>query len=205
MSFDIILKYFPFLTTQQKKLYQDFHDIFTDINSKINLISRKDINNFYEHHVLHSLTIGKLSPFNDSDKIIDIGTGGGFPGIPLAILFPKTHFTLLDSCKKKINAVETIIHSLSLMNVTTICCRSEDYDNGSRYDYILGRAVTNIDEFVRKNKFLLTPSGKILYLNGVGENSIFANKSYPLSDIFDEDYFSTKQLMIFENIYLHNL
>jgi 16S rRNA G527 N7-methylase RsmG len=91
------------------------------------------------------------------------------------------------------------------MNVTTICCRSEDYDNGSRYDYILGRAVSNINDFVKKNKFLLMPSGKILYLNGVGENSIFSNKSYPLSDIFEEDYFSTKQLMIFENIYCHNL
>ena len=200
MSFDSILKYFPSLTSQQQKIYQHFYDLFIDINSQINLISRKDIGHFYEHHVLHSLAIAKLSPFNITDKVLDVGTGGGFPGIPLAILFPSTHFLLLDSCRKKIHAVETIINYLGLANVTSICCRSEDYDNGVRYDYVLGRAVTNINDFVKNNKFLLTPRGKILYLNGAGEESVFANKKYQLSDIFEESYFSTKQLMIFEDI-----
>ncbi len=205
MSFDIILKYFPSLTSQQKKLYHHFYDLFIDINSKINLISRKDIANFYEHHVLHSLAIGKMVQFKNTDKVIDIGTGGGFPGIPLAILFPNTHFTLLDACMKKINAVETMIHALNLTNVTTICCRSEEYDSGVRYDYILGRAVTNINNFIKHTKFLLAPMGKILYLNGTGEYNSCHSKIYPLRDIFTESYFATKQLMIFENISLHNL
>ena len=137
-------------------------------NQKINVISRKDIENFYERHVLHSLAIAKVIQFNDHSQIIDVGTGGGFPGIPLAILFPKAHFTLLDSIGKKLKVIDEITQTLDINNVKTIHSRVEDID--SKYDYILSRAVTNLPKFlkltrnVRKNKS--TTNSGIYYLKG---------------------------------------
>ncbi|MDG2152506.1 MAG: 16S rRNA (guanine(527)-N(7))-methyltransferase RsmG [Crocinitomicaceae bacterium] len=199
---DIIQKYFPEISKEQYNKLKELKYHYEEWNQKINVISRKDIENFYERHVLHSLAIAKVIQFNDHSQIIDVGTVGGFPGIPLAILFPKAHFTLLDSIGKKLKVIDEITQTLDINNVKTIHSRVEDID--SKYDYILSRAVTNLPKFlkltrnVRKNKS--TTNSGIYYLKGGDfemELKQIKRKSQTtaLSTFFEEDFFATKKII----------
>ena len=177
---DILLKYFKDLNDEQLELFKKAGEIYREINKNVNLISRKDIDNLYLHHILHSLSIVKYCQFDCKDNIIDVGTGGGFPGIPLAIYFNDIKFTPIDSIHKKINSVNIIIDRLGLKNVETKCCRSEELKE--KYNIILGRGVSKVDLFL-----------KIIYLNGISDD--FSNcKSKLIKDIFDEEYFETKKI-----------
>lgn len=178
--------------------------LYQEWNAKINIISRKDIPNFEINHLLHSLAIGRFVSFVPGTSIIDVGTGGGLPGIPLAILFPDVRFTLIDSIAKKIRVVNEITASLNLENVTTIATRSEDARG--KYDFIVSRAVTEMKQFIRATKHLVSDhsvniiSNGYLFLKGGDlENELrpFRNEVTvePLSRWFDEEYFSTKKLV----------
>uniref|UniRef100_A0AB33IZ66 Ribosomal RNA small subunit methyltransferase G n=3 Tax=unclassified Prevotella TaxID=2638335 RepID=A0AB33IZ66_9BACT len=149
---DIITKYFPHLSEQQQSQFRQLQPLYTDWNAKINVISRKDIDNLYEHHVLHSLAIAQKITFNDGTKILDFGTGGGFPGIPLAILFPNCDFKLIDGTSKKIRVVQEVAQAIGLKNVTAEHRRGEDEDG--EYDFIVSRAVMQLSSLmpiIRKN------------------------------------------------------
>ena len=201
---DIILKYFPDLTAAQREKIEMLGALYNDWNQKINLISRKDMDGLYEKHVLHSLSIAKIVRFVKGTTILDAGTGGGFPGIPLAILFPETGFHLVDSIGKKILAVKAIAEALKLENVRAEQVRAEQLKG--KYDYVVSRAVTQLPEFVKwvgKNVSPVQrnaiPNG-ILYLKGGNvddEIKPFKNRTiiYPLSDFFTEPYFETKKLL----------
>lgn len=199
-----IIKYFPGLTVLQQELFARLKPIYTGWNAKINLISRQDMENFYIHHVLFSLSIAKAIQFIPCTKIIDIGTGGGFPGIPLAILFPDCQFTLLDSIGKKIKVVMDVTNQLSLSNVQVIHSRSENYKN--QFDFILGRAVTAFPDFCRQNIHLLKPGiqntlpNGIIYLTGgetrkTGLPVHTAYREWPLVNWFSEEFFMTKKII----------
>ena len=179
------------------KLFSNFAQLLTDINKDINLISRKDIESIFEHHILHSLMIAKLFDFNKNDTVIDIGTGGGLPGIPLAIYFNENRFTLIDSIHKKINAVNIIIEKLNLKNVETECIRSESITK--KFNIVIGRSVKNINEFFAINKHLLENNGKIIYLNGVNDKINEGNnikvKYYNLNQLTELEYYKTKQIV----------
>jgi 16S rRNA (guanine527-N7)-methyltransferase len=206
----IIYKYFPYLSETQKKQIERIGELYTEWNSKINVISRKDIENFYERHVLHSLGIAKVMPFKPKTKILDVGTGGGFPGLPLAILFPECEFHLVDSIGKKIKVVNSVAESLDLKNVKAIWSRVEVSplsspllgESGTRgeakYHFVVSRAVTDIQEFQKwvRDKFLSEnfnslPNG-ILYLRGEGD---LGNKVYELKNYFSEEFFETKKMV----------
>ena len=149
---ELILKYFPDLTEEQKRQFAALYDLYTDWNSKINVISRKDIENLYEHHVLHSLGIAKVIRFKPGTKVMDLGTGGGFPGIPLAILFPEVQFHLVDSIGKKVRVATEIAGSIGLKNVTTRHARAEE--EKQLFDFVVSRAVmplTDLLKIIRKN------------------------------------------------------
>ena len=191
-----IFKYFPKLSQEQKYKFLQMKHIYEEINKKINLISRRDIKNIYEHHILHSLSIAKVVTFTRRMTTIDVGTGGGFPGIPLAILFPNVEFTLIDSIQKKINALNEIVDILELKNVKTECIRSENFIG--EYDCVLGRAVTNIEKFILCTKHLLSKNGKIIYLHGCSEVVKYKCKSIELKNIFQEEYFLEKKITIVE-------
>ena len=150
---DTITKYFPDLSPVQIQQFAQLEELYTFWNAQINVISRKDTDNFYERHVLHSLAIAKVMPFADGSEIMDIGTGGGFPGIPLAILFPECQFTLVDSIGKKVKVAAGVAESLGLKNVTAIHERAENIDH--KFDFIVSRAVTAMPNFIKwtKNKF----------------------------------------------------
>ena len=195
-KFSIILKYFTLLEQTQIDKLSQLQSIYEEINKKINLISRRDIKNIYEHHVLHSLSIAKVITFTRGMTAIDVGTGGGFPGIPLAIFFPNVEFTLIDSIQKKINALNEIIDILELKNVKTECIRSENFIG--EYDCVLGRAVTNIEKFILCTKHLLSKNGKIIYLHGCSEVVKYKCKSIELKNIFQEEYFLEKKVTIVE-------
>jgi len=199
-----IFKYFPKLSDSQKLLFAALPDLYSEWNAKINLISRQDMENFVEHHVLHSLGIAMFTKFTDGTKIIDVGTGGGFPGIPLAIMFPDVEFTLIDSIGKKIRVVNDVIESLDIKNVKTEHTRSESL-NG-KYDFIVSRAVTALPDFIKQTRHLISQkqqnpvSNGILYLKG-GDftheilpfkkmTSVIELKSY-----FKESYFLNKKLI----------
>ena len=195
-SAPIISKYFPALSETQKKQIEQLGALYADWNAKINVISRKDIENFYERHVLHSLGIAKVMSFKPKTKILDVGTGGGFPGIPLAILFPECEFHLVDSIGKKIKVVNAVAESLGLKNVKGTWSRAEELKE--KYHFIISRAVTEIPEFQKwvKGKFLPEsfndlPNG-ILYLRGEGDQG---NKAYDLKNYFSEDFFETKKVV----------
>lgn len=201
---DILFKYFPNLTPLQKEQFAALKALYSDWNSKINVISRKDMDSFYLHHVLHSLAIARFSGFVPGTKIIDIGTGGGFPGIPLSILFPEVDFTLLDSIAKKIKVVKAVSESLELKNTFAIQSRSENFKG--QFDFIVSRAVTNLPDFVRQTRHLIAkksvnaiPNG-ILYLKGgdiLNETNPFKKKVFitEISHWFDESFFETKKLV----------
>ena len=149
---DIIEKYFPELSYEQKLKLKELKSNYKDWNQKINVISRKDIDNFYERHVLHSLSIAKVVTFENESRIIDVGTGGGFPGLPLAILFPNANFTLLDSIGKKLKVIDEIASRLEIHNIETVHSRIEDIS--IKCDYIVSRAVTNLPKFINLTKHL---------------------------------------------------
>jgi 16S rRNA (guanine527-N7)-methyltransferase len=201
---DIILKYFPGLSPLQKEQLSALKPLYTDWNSKINVISRKDMDNFYLHHVLHSMSIAKFITFTADSKIIDIGTGGGFPGIPLAILFPEIKFTLLDSIAKKMKVVNAIKNEIDLQNVEGFQSRSESFK--AKFDFVVSRAVTNLPDFVKQSRHLISsyqqnaiPNG-ILYLKGGNIETEAApfNKKILITEIsewFEESFFVTKKLI----------
>lgn len=204
MSSSIINKYFPELTDSQKLKFGQLYDLYVDWNSKINVISRKDIDELYVRHVLHSLGIAKVMDFKPGTSVLDVGTGGGFPGIPLAILYPNADFHLVDSIGKKIKVVEAVASSLNLYNVTYEHIRAEQLKE--QYDFVISRAVTRLKPFYQwvKNKFKKEsfndlPNG-ILYLKGgdLKEELLESKKRYKLyrlSDFFTEDFFETKQVV----------
>lgn len=199
---DIILKYFPDLTTDQKEKFKKLESLYKDWNLKINVVSRKDIDEIYERHVLHSLGIAKVQAFQPGAKIIDVGTGGGFPGIPLAILFPETQFDLVDSIGKKIKVVDEVVEGLELENVKTYNCRVEDLDRKGYYDFIISRAVAKMQTFVGWTRGKIAKESKhelkngILYLKGGDLTKELARyktaKIHPLKDFFEEEFFETK-------------
>ena len=200
----IITKYFPNLDKNKIALFKLLQPLYAEWNAQINVISRKDFGEFYERHVLHSLAIAKFTNFSPGTKILDVGTGGGFPGIPLAIYFPQTQFHLVDSIGKKIKVVNAIIESLDLKNVTAEKIRAEELTE--KYDFVVSRAVTRLPEFVpwvRKNisrkQINPMPNG-IIYLKGGNleeEIKPFKKDIYvqDLSDFFEEEFFETKKVL----------
>ncbi|MEZ4858653.1 MAG: 16S rRNA (guanine(527)-N(7))-methyltransferase RsmG [Flavobacteriaceae bacterium] len=200
---NLLLTYFPNLTTIQIERFSKLYDLYFDWNSKINVVSRKDIDELYLRHVLHSLGIAKVVSFKDGAKILDVGTGGGFPGIPLAILFPDVHFYLVDSIGKKIKVVEEVKDALGLENVTTFNARAETVTG--TFDFIVSRAVTRMDEFTSWVKFKIAKKSNhdlkngILYLKGgdlTDELSSFPKAIiFNLKDYFNEDFFETKRVV----------
>ncbi len=200
---ELIRKYFPSLSVKQFGQFARLLELYPEWNSRINVISRKDIEHLEERHILHSMSVAKIIQFNPGTWIMDAGTGGGLPGIPLAILHPESEFVLVDSIGKKIHVADSIIKELELNNASALNCRYEDLKQP--YDFILGRAVTNIADFSAKLKKLIIRNGNnslengFLYLKGGDfEEELASLQSkwtvYPLSDYFTEEYFLTKKL-----------
>lgn len=197
-----ILKYFPNLTAEQIERFSALDSLYHDWNSKINVISRKDIDNLYEHHVLHSLAIAKILRFQPGTDVVDIGTGGGFPGIPLAIMFPECNFTLVDSVGKKIKVASEVAASLGLNNVNFVYDRMENVKQ--KFDFAVSRAAMSLDMLVkvcRKNinkaGHNALPNGLICLKGGELETEVKAYSRiatlYSVSDFFSEEYFQTKK------------
>ncbi len=199
----ILLKYFPDLSETQIKQFEQLKLLYQDWNIKINVVSRKDIDELYLRHVLHSMGIAKIQSFLPGTKILDVGTGGGFPGIPLAILFPKVHFHLVDSIGKKIKVVEEVSQGLQLHNIKITNARVETITD--QYDFIVSRAVAQMDTFVSWVKNLVEKKSKhklkngILYLKGgdLTEELLQYPKAtiYPLQNYFKESFFETKSVV----------
>lgn len=204
MKSDIIYRYFPDLTEKQKEQFDRLEELYTEWNSQINVISRKDIDMLYERHVLHSLGIAKVCRFADDSEILDVGTGGGFPGIPLAILFPEVSFHLVDAVGKKIKVVEGVVSGLGLTNVKAEHQRAEQLRG--TYDFIISRAVTRMGPFlswvqnkINRNHFSPLDNG-ILYLKGGDLAEELAEirhkyRIYELKDYFEEEFFETKKVV----------
>ena len=207
MEADLILKYFPDLTPKQKHQFNQLKSLYEEWNAQINVISRKDIDELYSRHVLHSLGIAKIIQFKPGTSIMDVGTGGGFPGIPLAILFPESNFYLVDTIGKKIKVVNAVAQALELKNVEGVQKRAEKVTY--EFDFIISRAVTYLPRFNNwiKGKFSDEsfndiPNG-LLYLKGgdLSEELKEAgkpHKSYDLKDFFSEDFFDTKKVIYLE-------
>ena len=201
---DIILKYFHNLTEEQVNKFRMLDELYHDWNAKINVISRKDIDNLYEHHVLHSMGIAELIRFKPGTKVMDLGTGGGFPGIPLAILFPEASFHLVDSIGKKIKVCQEVANALNLQNVTTQWCRAEEIKD--KYHFVVSRAVMPLADLVKiilknisKEQINGLPNGIICLKGGELEHETLPLKNqtqiYPLSDYFEEPFFETKKVV----------
>ncbi len=205
-SADIIFRYFPNLTEEQRRQFCDLDALYKDWNSKINVISRKDIDNLYEHHVLHSLGIAEIVNFSNGTRIMDLGTGGGFPGIPLAIMFPEVRFHLVDSIGKKIRVCEAVVEALGLSNVTTQHARAEEIRFKEKFDFVVSRAVMPLADLVKISRMHLSrvvhnalPNGLIALKGGELEREAsFVSHTKlitPLSDYFKEEYFETKKVV----------
>ncbi len=201
---EIIRKYFPGLTKKQEQQFEQLFPLYIDWNSKINVISRKDTDHLYERHVLHSLSIAKIVQFKKNTYILDAGTGGGFPGIPLAIYFPEVQFFLVDSIGKKITVINEIVRALGLSNITAEKTRVETIDN--KFDFIISRAVTALPVFTKWVFPLISDyhrnslSNGILYLKGgdfSGElNKLnYSSNVYAINQFFDEPFFETKYII----------
>ncbi len=200
-SVEIILKYFSGLTASQRLQFEKLGELYSDWNEKINVVSRKDIQNLYTHHILHSLSIAKVIAFKPGTKIMDAGTGGGFPGIPLAIMFPTSEFLLVDSIGKKLKVVDDIVLQIGLNNVKTLHGRAENIQE--KFDFVVSRAVTDLKEFLfwTRNSFLPAsknelPNG-ILYLKGGDLRSELAElkknlRAFPIREYFAEEFFVEK-------------
>ena len=197
---ELLFKYFPQLSENQRSQFVKLAELYEDWNQKINVVSRKDIDELYLRHVLHSLGIAKVISFLPGARVLDVGTGGGFPGIPLAILFPQTNFHLVDSIGKKIKVVEEVSEGLGLENVKITNTRVEAVND--QYDFIVSRAVAQMQTFVHWVKGRISKDNNhelkngILYLKGgnlTDELSIYKNaRIFSLKDFFDEEYFETK-------------
>ncbi len=201
---EIILKYFPDLTEVQKEQFAKLYDLYTDWNAKINVISRKDIENLYERHILHSLGIAKAYHFRSGTQVLDIGTGGGFPGIPLAILYPECEFLLLDSIGKKVRVAQEVATAIGLQNVRFRHARAEE--EKGKFDYVVSRAVmplTDLVKLCRKNIATecrnATPNGLICLKGGELQKEVMPFKRLvevsELSDYFPEEFFETKKVV----------
>ena len=199
---DIILKYFPELSSDKIEKFKQLEALYIYWNQRINVVSRKNINELYINHVLHSLAIAKIINFKNKTNILDVGTGGGFPGIPLAILFPDCNFTLVDSIAKKIHVVDSIVNSLKLDNIKTSISRVESLN--TKHDFIVSRAVTNMPKFMNLTKGRVIKGGHnslsngIIYLKGGNlseELKNIKNQIYNISDYFEEDFFETKKIV----------
>jgi len=196
-------KHFSELSIDQLKKFNSLIELYRFWNSKVNLISRKDINNLYVNHILHSLSIAKIHEFIDGTDVLDVGTGGGLPGIPLAILFPKVNFTLLDSISKKIRVVDDIRKNLNLSNVVTVNDRAENHN--LKYDFVISRAVSKMDKFyslvknnIKSKSINSIPNGIISLKGGDLESELkhFNNlKVFEISKIFTDDFFQTKKIV----------
>jgi len=204
LKMELITKYFPNLTNDQIDKFIQLEGLYTEWNSKINVISRKDMEHFYEHHVLHSLGIAKVIQFQPGAYVLDVGTGGGFPGIPLAILFPETKFMLVDSIGKKIRVVQAVAQSAGITNVVGIQVRAEEVKG--KFDFVVSRAVTTLPDFIKwvenkiKKESRNVMENGILYLKGgdlEAELAPVKNKCqvFHLSNYYEESFFETKKVV----------
>ena len=199
-----IVKYFPELSEKQIQQFEQLKPLYEEWNAQINVISRKDMDSFYERHVLHSLAIAKVMQFNPGADVLDVGTGGGFPGIPLAIMFPETNFHLVDSIGKKIKVVNAVAEALGLENVKATHARAEQIKD--KYDFVVSRAVTRLNRFMpwikgnlKKENTHAMPNG-LLYLKGGDLKEELSEvkkhiKIYPIPDYFTEDFYETKSVI----------
>lgn len=201
---DEILKYFPGLSTTQIQQFGALNDLYTDWNAKINVISRKDIDNLYLHHVLHSLAIAQIINFKPASGILDVGTGGGFPGIPLAILFPECQFVLIDSIGKKIRVGQEVANAIGLNNITLKHLRIQD--EKEKFDFVVSRAVMPLDDLVKlvkkniaKEQKNALPNGLICLKGGELQHEILPYKNiastFEISSFYKEEYFKTKKVV----------
>lgn len=204
MTSDFLLKYFPDLTFRQQEQFQQLQQLYNFWNEQINVISRKDIDLLYERHVLHSLGIAKIINFLPNEQVLDVGTGGGFPGIPLAVLFPETQFHLVDSIGKKIKVVKEVSQTLGLQNVKATHARAEEVKE--KFDFVVSRAVTQLKDFYPwvKDKFNKQSKNQlkngILYLKGgdLTQEIVDSNlkvQQFALTDFFEEVFFETKKVI----------
>ncbi len=202
MSVALIQKYFPELSEKQIEQFSKLESLYGEWNEKINVISRKDMESLYEKHILHSLGIAKIMEFAPNTKVLDVGTGGGFPGIPLAILFPETQFTLIDSIGKKITVVNAVAEGIGLKNLTAIHGRAEKVKE--KFHFVVSRAVTQMPEFLRwlKGKFekeqFNTKHNGVLYLKGgdlAEELAGLKCELFNLKNYFEEEFFDTKKVV----------